>query len=100
MRAYLVDDEQPALNRLSRLLEANGRVEIIGATVNPCVGLEFLRIHQPDVVFLDIQMPEMNGFELLSQLSRQPLVIFTTAYDRYALKAFEVNSIDYLLKPI
>jgi two-component system LytT family response regulator len=100
LRAYLVDDEQPALNRLSRLLEATERIEIIGSTVNPRIALEFLRTHQPDIVFLDIQMPEMNGFDLLSQLSRQPLVIFTTAYDRYALKAFEVNSIDYLLKPI
>jgi two-component system LytT family response regulator len=100
LRAYLVDDEQPALNRLTRMLEATGRFEIIGSTVNPRVALDFLRIHQPDVVFLDIQMPEMNGFELLSQLSRQPLVIFTTAYDQYALKAFEVHSIDYLLKPI
>jgi two-component system LytT family response regulator len=100
LRAYLVDDEQPALNRLSRLLEATGRVEIIGSAVNPRVALEFLGAQQPDVLFLDIQMPEMNGFELLSQLNRQPLVIFTTAYDQYALKAFEVNSIDYLLKPI
>jgi two-component system LytT family response regulator len=100
LRAYLVDDEQPALKRLSRLLEATGRVEIIGSAVNPHVAFEFLSTNQPDVVFLDIQMPEMNGFELLSQLSRQPLVIFTTAYDQYALKAFEVNSIDYLLKPI
>src|SRR5258708_10352207 len=100
LRAYLVDDEQPALNRLSRLLEATSRVEIIGSAVNPRVALEFLGAHQPDILFLDIQMPEMNGFELLSQLNRQPLVIFTTAYDQYALKAFEVNSIDYLLKPI
>jgi two-component system, LytTR family, response regulator len=98
--AYLVDDEQPALTRLSRLLENSGRVEIIGSTVNPHIAFEFLSIHEPDVLFLDIQMPEMNGFDLLSQLDRQPPVIFTTAYDQYALRAFEVNSIDYLLKPI
>jgi two-component system, LytTR family, response regulator len=100
LRVYLVDDEQPALNRLSRLLETSGQVEIVGSTVNPRSALQFLATNQPDVVFLDIQMPEMNGFELLSQLSWQPLVVFTTAYDQYALRAFEVNSIDYLLKPI
>jgi two-component system LytT family response regulator len=100
LQAYLVDDEEPALKRLNRLLAATGRVEIIGSTINPYMAFEFLSIHQPDVLFLDIQMPEMNGFELLSQLKRQPPVIFTTAYDQYALKAFEVNSIDYLLKPV
>jgi two-component system LytT family response regulator len=100
LRAYLVDDEQPALKRLDRLLEATGRVEVIGSTINPLTALEFLASNQPDVVFLDIQMPEMSGFELLSRLTVQPRVVFTTAYDQYALKAFEVNSIDYLLKPI
>jgi two-component system LytT family response regulator len=100
LRAYLVDDEQPALNRLSRLLEATGRVEIIGATIHAEAALDFLSASEPDVVFMDIQMPGMNGFELLARLARQPVVIFTTAYDQYALKAFEVNSIDYLLKPV
>ena len=100
LSAYLVDDEAPALKRLTRLLDATGRVEIIGSTVNPEAALEFLAQHEPDVLFLDIQMPGMNGFELLSRLSRQPVVVFTTAYDQYALKAFEVNSIDYLLKPV
>src|SRR5215471_596036 len=99
LRVYLADDEQPALNRLSRLLEATGRVAIIGATIHPEIALEFLSASEPDVVFLDIQMPGLNGFELLARLPRQPLVIFTTAYDEYALRAFQAHSIDYLLKP-
>ena len=99
-KAYLVDDEELALKRLTRLLESTGEVEVIGSTQNPETALDFLSNNQVDVVFLDIQMPAMNGFELLAALPRQPFVIFTTAYDQYALKAFEVHSIDYLLKPI
>ena len=100
LRAYVVDDEALAIKRLTRLLEANGRVEIAGSTSDPEAALEFLGTHSIDLLFLDIQMPGLTGFELLEQLDPQPLVIFTTAYDRYALEAFEVNSIDYLLKPI
>ncbi|MBI3665434.1 MAG: response regulator transcription factor, partial [Acidobacteria bacterium] len=100
LRAYLVDDEPLALKRLRRLLDATGRVEIVGSAVDPQEALAFLSSREVDVLFLDIQMPETNGFELLSRLERQPLVIFTTAFDQYALKAFEVNSIDYLLKPV
>jgi len=100
LRAYLVDDELPALKRLTRLIEQSGRVEIAGSTTNPMTAVEFLSGDAPDVLFLDIQMPEMDGFELLARLPRQPLVVFATAYDQYALRAFEVNSIDYLLKPI
>lgn len=99
-RAYLVDDELPALKRLSRLLEDTGRVEVVGSTTNPEQALRFLSTEEPDILFLDIQMPVLNGFDLLSRLDRQPVVIFVTAYDQYALKAFEVNSIDYLLKPV
>lgn len=100
LRSYLVDDEPLALNRLSKLLTATNQVEIIGSTTSPADALKFLELTDVDVLFLDIQMPGMNGFELLAKLRRQPMVIFTTAYDKYALKAFEVNSIDYLLKPI
>jgi two-component system, LytTR family, response regulator len=100
LRAYLVDDEPLALKRLSRLLAATGRVEVAGSETDPETALVFLSNQQVDLLFLDIQMPGMNGFELLSKLSSQPPVVFTTAYDQYALKAFEVNSIDYLLKPI
>src|SRR5882762_7980763 len=100
LRAYLVDDEYLALRRLSKLLLATKRVKIIGSTSDPTVAKRFLASEPVDVVFLDIQMPDMNGFELLAKLTTQPIVIFTTAYDQYALKAFEVNSVDYLLKPV
>lgn len=100
MRAYLVDDESLALDRLTKLLRASGRVDVVGKTTNPRTAVEFLSTAEVDVVFLDIHMPELNGFEILDRLKNQPPVIFTTAYDQYALKAFEVNSIDYLLKPV
>ncbi len=100
MRVYVVDDEPLAVKRLTRMLQATARVDVIGSTNDPVTALEFLQAHSVDVLFLDIQMPALTGFELLEQLTQQPLIIFTTAYDRYALEAFEVNSIDYLLKPI
>src|SRR5712664_4004467 len=99
-RAFLVDDEPLALKRLARLLKDTGHVEVVGSSSDPQEALREIQSAEIDVLFLDIQMPGMTGFELLSNLDRQPLVIFTTAYDEYALKAFEVNSIDYLLKPI
>jgi two-component system, LytTR family, response regulator len=100
MRAYLVDDEPLAIKRLSRLLNATRRVEIVGTSTDPLEAVAGIQKHQPDVVFLDIQMPEMSGFDVLAKLDPQPFVVFTTAHDAFALKAFEVNSVDYLLKPI
>lgn len=103
IRAYLVDDEPLATTRLERLLREREQVVVSGIANDPAVALRFLQSEegrQIDALFLDIQMPEMTGFELLARLVAQPLVIFTTAYDEYALRAFEVNSIDYLLKPI
>ena len=100
LRAYLVDDESLAIDRLTRLLVNTGRVEVVGASTNPRTAIEFLGSNSADVLFLDIQMPGMTGFELLAKLPSPPIVIITTAYDQYALKAFEVNSIDYLLKPV
>jgi two-component system LytT family response regulator len=100
IRAYVVDDEPLAVKRLVRMLEATGRVEIAGSTSDPEAALTFLNAHAVEALFLDIQMPGLTGFELLERLETQPLVIFTTAYDRYALNAFDVNSIDYLLKPV
>jgi two-component system, LytTR family, response regulator len=100
LRAYLVDDEPLALDRLRRLIACSDRVEVVGSTTEPEEAVTALTSNPVDLVFLDIQMPRLNGFEALSRLPVQPLVIFTTAYDRYALKAFTVNSIDYLLKPI
>lgn len=103
IRAYLVDDEPLALERLARLLSSFEEITIAGKATDPAEALRFLSNEQGravDVLFLDIQMPGMSGFDLLSRLPDQPFVIFTTAFDEYALRAFEVNSIDYLLKPI
>ncbi len=101
MKAYVVDDEPLAVKRLRDLLDETGRVEICGASSNPGQAVEELQRLRPDVVFLDIEMPGMSGFDLLDGLGdARPLVVFTTAYDRYALDAFRVNSIDYLLKPV
>lgn len=100
MRAFLVDDEELALKRLTRLLAATGRVQVTGTSTDPVTAIETILSRKPELLFLDIEMPGMNGFEMLAQLDPQPLVIFTTAYDQYALRAFGVNSIDYLLKPV
>ena len=100
IRAYVVDDERLAVQRLSRLLTETGRVSVAGSSSDPEEALAALRDADVDVVFLDIQMPGMTGFELIAQLDRHLPVVFTTAYDRYALEAFAVNSIDYLLKPV
>ena len=102
LRSYLVDDEPLALERLQRLLAAFTSIRIEGTATDPAQAVEFLNgaTADIDVLFLDIQMPGMNGFELLARLTRQPFVIFTTAYDQHALRAFEANTIDYLLKPI
>ena len=100
MRAYVIDDERLAVERLSRLLAATGRVTIAGSSTDPEEALAFLRTTAVDVLFLDIQMPGLTGFELIERLERDVTVVFTTAYDRYALDAFGVNSLDYLLKPI
>ena len=100
LRAYLVDDEALALKRLARLLDESGRVEMIGSCTDPVEALGELGRNPPEVLFLDIEMPGMSGFDLLARLIPQPMVIFTTAYDQYALRAFEDHSIDYLLKPI
>jgi two-component system LytT family response regulator len=100
LRAFLVDDEPLALKRLSRLLVETQKVEIIGQTTEPLKAWQLIPSFELDVIFLDIQMPELTGFELLQKLTNYPPVIFTTAFDEFALKAFEVFSVDYLLKPI
>ena len=100
--AYLVDDEPLALERLQRLLAHCPQTHITGSATDPAAAVAALNNAIPpvDVLFLDIQMPGMNGFELLTRLTVQPFVIFTTAYDQHALRAFETNAIGYLLKPI
>ncbi len=99
-KAIVIDDEQLARQRLRRLLKPYDDIDIIGEAVNGQDGLEKIEKLQPDLVFLDIEMPVLNGFEMLRQLKHQPKVVFTTAYDQYAVKAFEEDSIDYLLKPV
>lgn len=100
LKVFLVDDEPLALKRLSRLLKETNKVEIVGQTNEPLEALKIIPDLKLDSIFLDIQMPELNGFELLQKLTTYPPVIFTTAFDEFALKAFEVYSVDYLLKPI
>jgi len=100
LRAFLIDDEPLALRRLARLLEATDRVAIVGRATDPAVGLSALADLGVDVLFLDIQMPGLSGFDVVERLPAGPMVVFTTAYDQHALQAFEANAADYLLKPI
>lgn len=100
MRAIIIDDERLARAELKKLLQDYPEVEVIDEAANADEGINKIDTLQPDLVFLDIQMPGKTGFDMLAELERAPHVIFTTAYDEYALKAFEVNALDYLLKPI
>ena len=100
MRALLVDDERLARSELRRLLRDFPDVEVAGEAAHVAEAEERVRALRPDLVFLDIEMPGGTGFDLLERLEDVPAVIFTTAYDAYAVKAFEVNALDYLLKPI
>jgi two-component system, LytTR family, response regulator len=101
LRVLIVDDERICRNGLARLLDADPEVEISGECANGLDAVAAIRAHRPDLVFLDIQMPEMDGFEVLRSLAPEetPRVIFVTAYDQYAIRAFDVNALDYLLKP-
>ncbi len=100
-KALLIDDEPLALQRLEKLLKPfQDSIEVLGKIDNGHDAIRKIDELKPDVIFLDIQMPEYNGFEVLERIVHQPFVIFSTAYDEYALRAFEANSIDYLLKPI
>ena len=101
IRAFVVDDEPPARRRLTELLEREPDIEIAGEFAEGASALEALSREKPDLLFLDVQMPGIGGFELLEKVmpGRQPITVFVTAYDAYALKAFEVRALDYLLKP-
>ena len=100
MNALIIDDERIARQELKRLLSAHPDIEIVGEANTGEQALELIPQLAPDVIFLDVQMPGMSGFELLEHLDDVPQVIFTTAYDEYALKAFEVSALDYLVKPV
>jgi two-component system LytT family response regulator len=99
-KAIIIDDERLARNELRKLLLEFPEVEVIGEAANANEGIEKIESLNPDLVFLDIQMPGKSGFDMLTQIERAPHVIFVTAYDEYALKAFEVNALDYLMKPV
>lgn len=100
-KALVIDDEKPARDRLMRLLQPYQRkLQVVGEAADGEEGLEKVEALNPDVIFLDIQMPVLNGFEMLERLKVVPKVVFATAFDQYAIKAFEENSVDYLLKPI
>ncbi len=100
MKALIIDDERLARKELTNLLQEYQEIEIAGEAVNAEDAEEKIKALKPDLLFLDIQMPGKTGFELLQSLESVPEVIFTTAYDEYALKAFDFNALDYLLKPI
>lgn len=100
MKALIVDDERLARTELRRLLTPFSELEIVGEAANAEEAKQKIDELNPDIVFLDIQMPGKSGFELLEELDSVPKIVFTTAYDEYALKAFEYNALDYLLKPI
>jgi len=98
--AIIIDDERLARNELKKMLAHHPEIEIIGEAANADEGLRLINEMNPDLIFLDVQMPVKTGFDLLQELEKLPTVIFTTAYDEYAIRAFEVNALDYLLKPI
>ena len=100
LRIVLVDDERPARDDLRRLMAAHSELEVVGEAGDAVTAEYVVRRLDPDVLFLDIEMPGATGFELLDRLTDPPRVIFVTAYDQHAVRAFEVNALDYLLKPV
>jgi two-component system, LytTR family, response regulator len=99
-KAIIIDDERLARNELKKMLLDFPQIEVIDEAANADEGIEKIDALNPDLIFLDIQMPGKTGFDMLQELDKAPHVIFTTAYDEYALKAFEVNALDYVMKPI
>ena len=100
LRVVIIDDERPARARLRRLLAEHADLELAGEADDAESAVELIDRERPDLCLLDVEMPEGDGFEVLRRIRHQPRVIFTTAYDRYAVPAFEVKSLDYLLKPV
>lgn len=100
IKSVIIEDSRLARNELKELLKGYAEIEILGEAENVDDGLELIEEVKPDLLFLDINMPEKDGFELLEMLDEVPITVFTTAYDEYAIKSFEYNALDYLLKPI
>ncbi len=99
IRTIIIDDEQLARDIIKAYLKKLDKFELIGEATNGFDGIKLINDTKPNLVFLDIQMPKLTGFEMLELIEEPPVIIFTTAFDQYALKAFEVNATDYLLKP-
>lgn len=100
IRAVIVEDSRLARNELKELIKLHDDLDLIGEAENVDDGVELIQSERPDLLFLDINMPEKDGFELLEMLDEVPITVFTTAYDEYAIKSFEYNALDYLLKPV
>ena len=98
MKALIIDDERLARNELKKLLLEFPEIEVVGEAANAAEGLEKIENLSPDLIFLDIQMPGKTGFDMLCELESTPNIIFVTAYDEFALKAFQVSAVDYLEK--
>ncbi len=99
IKIALIDDEKPARSLLKKFLERYSDIKLIGEASDGFEGIKLINSLQPDIVFLDIRMPKIDGFEMLELIEKQPIIIFSTAYNEFALKAFERNAVDYLLKP-
>ncbi len=100
IKAVIIEDSRLARNELKELIKVHNEIEVIGEAENVDQGFELINNLDPDLIFLDINMPEKDGFALLEMLDHVPIIIFTTAFDEYAIKSFEYNAFDYLLKPI
>ena len=103
LKVIIVDDEQPSIHKLEKLLEGSGIAKVTGSFTNPLDAIEYIERNKVDAVFLDIQMPDMDGIELaghISDLQESVSIVFVTAYNQYAVEAFRLNAIDYLLKPV
>lgn len=99
IKTVIIDDEKLARDVVKAFLKKEENFEIVAECANGFEGLKAIQEHQPDLVFLDVQMPKLTGFEMLEIIDQKPVIIFSTAYDQYAIKAFELNAADYLLKP-
>jgi two-component system, LytTR family, response regulator len=100
IKCLIIDDEQPAINVLKKYISRMPNLRLVGAETNPLLGIEIVKKEQPDVVFLDIQMDEMNGIEVMKIIGSQTKVIFCTAYSEFAVTSYELDALDYLMKPI
>ena len=99
IRTVIIDDEQPARDLILHFLSQYPQFDVVAEASDGFKGIQVIQEYKPEVVFLDIQMPKLTGFEMLELIDAKPLIVFSTAYDHFAIKAFEMNAVDYLLKP-